>query len=972
MDNTIDTLGDLSAQKGFKLVHLNIRSLFKKLDQLKILLDSSKIDVVTLSETWLNTSIFSTSINLEGYGLYRQDRSSGNSKKGRGGGLLTYIRKDHSANSEVMPDLNRSNMDIEAQWTLIHRDHCKDMIICNIYRPPRGNIQKAISYLDECFKQVRADRVEIFVLGDLNINYKNKVSGDFKKLKFFMQTNGLSQLITNTTRNNDKTKSLIDLVLTNSKHVSAAGTLNHFVSDHQPIYVIKKKKRDVRAREEFIGRSYRNYNSQAFKGMLKDHNWNEFYKLTDPSDAWDYILNQVTPILDMVCPLKSFKIQNYRPEWMTNELIEQIKDRDYFYQIAKSTGNLDSWNIAKHLRNTTNANIRQAKREFVLSELDNCGADGKKFWHSIKSVIPSNKGSAKRDILLKNEGVKLEKNSVAHFINDYFINIGKTTYNLDLSGNPAETLPTETDSDVGWVPDEFGVHEVLRIVKDINTSKSSGLQHISSYIVKEVFTALIDQVIFMFNLSLRTSIFPEAWKNALVIPLPKSGDLTQVANYRPISLLPLPGKILEKLIHKQFTDFIEDNSLLTNFQHGFRKQHSTIHSVTQLTNFVNEKMDRGLPTLAAFVDFRKAFDCVQHGVLLSKLSRLGIGRGMLDWFGSYLSMRKQRVLANSTLSSFQTITQGVPQGSVLGPIFYILYANDIIGTLKNCKVALYADDTVLYTANNDFANSISKVRQDMLALSHWCNCNGINMNINKTKLMVFGAAKKLKKLPAVNISVDGIPLQTVTTYKYLGVTLDSQLNYGRHVSNVLSNASLRLRQLRRMRSFLTTKAATMVYKNMILPIVEYGDVLMFAASAENRRKLQILQNKGLRCALNTDRFTHVTDLHAEVDLLKLKFRREQHLLSLMYDQAQKGHLLSTRKKNCIVTRSHKKKLFKTKRPRTEKFKKSVAYTGPKMWNDLPAEFHQTETKEEFKRLVYARTVTKALNVANAELANYEL
>ena len=494
---------------------------------------------------------------------------------------------------------------------------------------------------------------------------------------------------------------------------------------------------------------------------------------------------------------------------MTSELIEQIKDRDYLYTKAKKSGCEDSWNIAKHLRNVTNANIRQAKRDFVLAELESCETDCKRFWYTIRSVIPSNKGDTRQEIMLKDKGKKLPKDKVAHHINDYFINIGKMG-KTDNNTTPQPVMTTKdnvmgdtiqgcniTTSDEmtePWSVDEFNVDEVLKIVKDINVSKSSGLQNVSSLIVKEAFTFLIAQVTYMFNLSLATSVFPKAWNEALVIPIPKTGNLTQVKNYRPISLLPIPGKLLEKLMHKQLSNFIEENSLISNFQHGFRKQHSTIHSVAQLTNFVNIKMDAKLPTLATFIDFRKAFDCVQHDVLLEKLSLLGLEAGVVSWFKSYLTDRKQRVLANNTHSSFLTVTQGVPQGSVLGPLFYILYADDIVGTIKHCKIALYADDTVLYTSNQDFVCFARYMKDDINALLNWCDTNGIKMNTDKTKIMLFGNPKWLEKLPEVAMHIDGSPIDRVNSYKYLGVELDSQLNYNRHVRKLLSGATLKLRQ----------------------------------------------------------------------------------------------------------------------------------------------------------------------------------
>ena len=645
MDNIIKEMGHLNKAKEFKLVHMNVRSLLKKIDQLRVLLLESKLEVITMSETWLNAAVNSASIRLDEFIEYRQDRSGGVQGKKRGGGLLTYIKKELASDSEVLLDLNVCNRDIEALWTVLHRPHCKDMVICNAYSPPDGKLDKAITYLNDCLGELDLSKVEVFILGDINVDYKKKTSPSYKKLKFFTQSNGLTQHISNTTRNTSKGNSLLDLVITNSKYVSSSGTLNHFISDHQPIFVVKKKKkRDCRPSVEFKGRSYKNYDTVAFKKGLLEQNWDDLYNMTDPNLIWKYIADRFTPLLDKMCPIRTFQIKNYRPEWITPELIEQIKDRDYFYRKAKCGGDEDMWNIAKHLRNTTNANIRQAKREFVLEELDGCRQDSRKFWHTIRSVVPSNKNkdSSRQD-------TKVGKNEVAHFINDFFINVGKVGDRDDgnvLNKDWYRSVNGDSDAVEGWKTEDFTVEEVLKLVKEINISKSSGLQDISSFVVKEVFTILAPQVTHMMNVSVRTATFPSVWKKGLVIPIPKGGNQTQVQNYRPISLLPLPGKLLEKLMHKHLMEFIEGESLITCYQHGFRKGHSCVHSVTQLTDYVAKKMDAGLPTLAAFVDFRKAFDCVQHQILLGKLARLGIHESVVRWFESYPTGRKQRVLAN--------------------------------------------------------------------------------------------------------------------------------------------------------------------------------------------------------------------------------------------------------------------------------------------------------------------------------------
>ena len=225
------------------------------------------------------------------------------------------------------------------------------------------------------------------------------------------------------------------------------------------------------------------------------------------------------------------------------------------------------------------------------------------------------------------------------------------------------------------------------------------------------------------------------------------------------------------------------------------------------------------------------------------------------------------------------------------------------------------------------------------------------MNVDKTNIMVFGSQCIVNKLPSFEIAVDTVPVKMVPNYRYLGITLDSQLNYNKQVQRTINRVALKLKQLRRMRSFLDIKAATLVYKNMILPILEYGDIFMVGTSAENRRKMQVLQNKGLRCALNKDTDTSIKELHAKANLSQLKHRRGVHLLTHMYDQAKHEKNLKVRKKGGVETRSQNKRLLKIKKPSTERFKKSLTYRGPKRWNALPSDMHQIITRGQFNNRV---------------------
>ena len=262
------------------------------------------------------------------------------------------------------------------------------------------------------------------------------------------------------------------------------------------------------------------------------------------------------------------------------------------------------------------------------------------------------------------------------------------------------------------------------------------------------------------------------------------------------------------------------------------------------------------------------------------------------------------------------------------------------------------------------------MQQDINALSNWCLRNGIMANTDKTKVMVFGTANKLKKVPEFELRFEKTPLQQVQSYKYLGLSLDNQLNFNIHVNRLVASASSKLKQFQRMRSFLNTKAALLVYKSMLLPIMEYGDVFLSAATLANRKKLQTLQNKGLRCALNKGLEISSDDLHEEAKLYKLKFRREQHTLNLMFDWALDPGKLKTKRIKGLATRSSSKKLLRLKKPRTEKFRNCLTYLGPKKWNSLPVNMQLAGAKTLFTKSNAAWISRKVATINQEKSSNY--
>ena len=875
---------------------------------------------------------------------------------------------------------NISNRNIECQWLTIVNKHFKNILIGNIYRPPDGKLDIAIKAVNTSLKALRKQREEILILGDFKVDYKNKSTPNYKKVLFFEKSNTLTQMIKTTTRHTKSSATLIDIAFSNSMHIAKAGTIETNISDHQPIYLIRKKERNSASNggtTTFEGRTYRRYEKQAFMDGLVNRDWTPFYETASVDEAWNILNTVLTEEADILCPIRTYNIRVNRPPWMTHELIEMTLDRDYFYKKAKRTQSSDDWNIAKFLRNQTNRAIRQAKADFVVEQLTVNEGNSSKFWRTINAVMPGSKDKTKnaKIVLTDQTGLKIDDKQVASHINHFFTEVGKPvncepidnslgTSSAKIKKGPSTGTVPDTDTGENntdntdfrnliqtFVLGKLGLLEVRKLIAAVNVSKSSGLTNMSSRLVKDGLLALLPQITHLFNFSLNNAIFPTVWKHALVIPIPKTGDLTKVNNYRPISLLPLPGKILEKLVHTQLTNHLEENGFISDSQFGFRRQRSTTHAITHFLNQVYSNINKSAITAAIFIDFRKAFDCVQHSTLLGKLKELYLDQQTQTWLTSYLSGRSQRTLANNVYSQSESVKQGVPQGSVLGPLLYIIYANDIAQCVNKSGYTFYADDTVLYTKKKSLTNAARDLQADLNGLMLWCKQNQIYINTSKTKLMFFGSNQALANATLPSFHVDQIEIDRATHYTYLGIKLDEQLDFEAHVNTIIAKVSSKILNLRKIRFFITRKAAVLIYKNMILPLLEYGDVLLDSAKSETRKKLQVLQNKALRCALNMDRDTPSNTLHKEASLNKLKLRRKEHLLLHMYQISHTGSFKDWKVQStgAVRTRLSKKKLITIKKPNNEKYKKSISYRGPEAWNKLKGELQKVENYHKFKR-----------------------
>ena len=674
---------------------------------------------------------------------------------------------------------------------------------------------------------------------------------------------------------------------------------------------------------------------------LIEYNWDNYWHYTNPEDCWNQIIRVIEYHLDPICPVRCRRVRNSGEPWLNNEILEAIFDKDQAWKQAKVTKNNDDILLAKRLRNQVKDTIRRAKRDFIQEEIDNNELSTRKFWEKLNYVLPdSNKGNSIRLIDKESKDV-IEEDSLPDYINQFFTGIGpKLAANFsDEWVNNVPNLEGDIMEDV-----EITLPEMEKIVKNINTNKSSAIPNLSSKVLKDAFLVILPQLVFMYNLSFTTDVFPEVWKVANVIPLKKGGDPTDVTNLRPISLLPLPGKLAERIVHTHVISFIEEKGLLNQNQGGFRKNKSTISTTAKFIDDILLGMNDKQYTVAAFIDLKKAFDTINHEILIRKLPHFGFNNNIIRWVENYLQNRKQKCIVNGKTSMEAGIVCGVPQGSILGPLLFLLFINDLDQDLLHSKVLLYADDTVLYASHEDEDSAHLWVANDLNLLTNWCYNNQLTVNISKTKVMLFGTRNMLKRGKRKDTFINGTKLQYVSHFNYLGIKLDCSLTFELHAAESLKMVAHKLYLLSRVRKFITTEQAITIYKSKIIPYFDYGDIFPMNITSKTRQKLQRVQNRALRICIEAEGRTNVNALHNTCYVNKLDDRRATHLLNFVYKRAQNVSYCTEGARNL---RRYDAPILKEIKSNNKNFESSVLYQGALHWNGL-----DVETRGNFSILMY--------------------
>ena len=526
-------------------------------------------------------------------------------------------------------------------------------------------------------------------------------------------------------------------------------------------------------------------------------NYNIF---SDINVAYSDLVEKITAVIDKVAPYKKVRIKNNTQDWFDDEVAEAIKLRGKClmrFKLTKLQIDADLYKEAKY--NAMNL-IKTKKNQFYKTNLKENIGKPKELWKALKSLgLPSKKSSSFHICLEKDNKIHFDDKTNSNTFKEFHCNLASDLVNK--LAPPSRKFGMNSFRNyyqhiLDLLPNKFKFsmtkeENVLKLLKNMDTDKASGLDKLSARFLKDGADVLAKPITQICNLYIKFSIFPIKCQIAKLKPLFKKGSTTLPKNYRPISLLPIISKIIEKVIHDQTQTFLNENKILFKFQSGFRQSYSTDSCLSYLSNKITTGFESGLHTDMILIDLQKAFDTINHDILINKMEFLGFSKDVISWFKSYLSNRKIIVNLKNSFSEPGHLSCGVPQGSILGPLLFLLYINDMPQAV-NCELLLHADDTCLIFQHKDVKVIEKQLNGNFRSICDWFVDNKLSIHFgeDKAKSILFSSKNKVKKADPLNIHYNDIKIKQYSKVTYLGCILDETLcgeSMATHVINKINS-----------------------------------------------------------------------------------------------------------------------------------------------------------------------------------------
>ena len=935
---------------SFTIGSLNINSLISKISDLSVILDNDgcAFDIFGISESRCHSNQPLSILNIPQYHNPVLSYMSDNSNIHRVG-LALYIKND--INFVRRDDLESPN--IECIWIQFKVNNQK-VLLGQLYRHPSSTNSWFDDFV-EMMDSVYYENCSIFLIGDFNIDLISK-QGYAKKWISIFQSYQLCQLITLPTHIlPGKNSTLIDHIYSNSSHLIHSTYVPMCgVSDHYPVacsLLCGRRRSGFKTHKYVSYRSMKKFNKDSFLLDLANASFDNILSSDSPDEALFTFVDTFMNLVNKHAPIKKKRIKSYvKCPWLSVDIINKMRLRD---GIDKKI-NHEEYRI---LRNEVKSDIRRAKKVYFESLIRD-RSDSASIWKAINIL--------KKGIKSKSS-VNLDPNNLNKFFSNVVNDMLGSTYGEDC-------LQEDVSSDFDKVKDfvssklKFGEQfdiplmtsrEVLDHLESLKTKKAVGIDGISPYFIKLAAPFIHIPLTYLYNLCISKGIVPSAFKSGKVIPIHKKGSLDDMNNYRPITVLSVLTKPLEKHIQSNLMQFFEMHKLFNPHQSAFRRFHSCESAALRITEKYLNAFNNSELCGAVFIDFSKAFDTINHDILLYKLKLYGFSGTSLDFFTSYLTGRSQSVSIQSELSQSLPVHCGVPQGSILGPILFCIFINDLPLHIENCDCDLFADDTTMGSSGPDLDTIEHKLTIDMGNVVKWCRINHMLINFQKTTCMLLCSRQKRQRLSRSNLNIEinihdsSVILPQVNCQKLLGIIIDHNLTFADHVDYVSKKLSTSIFQMNCLKHFLDKRTLKLFYFGHVQPHIDYCSSIWGHCCDSYKKHLSSLQRRAIKLILNINvpRGSNIDNLFKELHILPLEKRfnyNDSVLVFKIFHNLSPGYLNNILSQKLYFIDDIRFHMPKTK---LDIFKMSFSYQGPRSWNDLPHTIRNTDNLMRFKRIL---------------------
>ena len=907
-------------------IYTNARSICNKLTEFHAMVYSREPDVVGVTETWAGQHIGDAEICVDGYDIFRTDRSTGQ----RGGGTLLMVKQELRASEAVFGDNSFSDQ----TWCRIETAGCRDFFLGICYRSPTDTAQS-----DENGRQlvelIGSMKGKSFMLmGDFNypdIDWEHFQcrSSDGQQFLDSVEDAFLTQHVTGPTRH----EALLDLIFTSEpdmvevvSDIGYLGASDHCVLEWSLVVGVSRMVGgDVRRPD------YRRADFEAIRTHLRDTDWKRFLD-GNAESMWNEFRALLRHLELKYIPVKS-AMKRKKVIWMTNRAVKLVNKKHKLYQRYKDKTHPAYVRVLRQSKKE----VRRSRRNFEKKLADNIKCDTKSFFSYVRNKSKSRPSVCK---IIDDTGCQIDNpTELVEKFNEFFASVFTQEDPTDFSGVRAGVHREVGDG----IQDIIVEAEMLRkLLVKVRQDKSSGVDGITPRVISELKNEIIEPLLIIMNESLRTGIVPRDWRDADISPIFKKGQRSSVGNYRPVSLTSQIGKLLEAVIRDVIVQHLERHRLVRESQHGFRRSGSCLSNVLQFLDRVTGVVDEGDPVDVIFLDFSKAFDTVQHSRLLDRVEEHGIAGNVLRWIRAWLAGRRQRVCIGGKMSGWRDVKSGVPQGSVLGPLLFIIFVNDIDVDIVSWLLK-FADDLKIFARVRDEEDQ-KVVQKDLNMLEDWTGDSKMKFNVQKCKVMHLGARNRI-----FNYFLGGQQLMTVDEERDLGVVLSSSLKCSAQCSSVYRKAGQILGMMGRVICYRSRDVLLRLYKALVRPHLEYCVQAWAPYYDKDKRLLEKIQHRFTRMIPGLASLPYRQRLQ-ELGLWTLEERRNRaDLLEVfkiyrglsmirfedMFEAARTG------------TRGHSAKIYK-RRCRLDVRRFFFSERVIDRWNRLPQDAIDSSTVNRFK------------------------